>query len=67
MFRSEFLHLGKTTFPTEEEQFQAYKHVVQMMAGKKMIIRTLDIGADKQVAYFNLGREENPALGYRAI
>ena len=67
LFRSEFLYLGKTTFPTEEEQFQAYKHVVQMMAGKKVIIRTLDIGADKQVDYFNLGREENPALGYRAI
>lgn len=67
LFRSEFLYLGKTSFPTEEEQFQAYKHVVQMMAGKKVIIRTLDIGADKQVDYFNLGREENPALGYRAI
>lgn len=67
LFRSEFLYLGKNTFPTEEEQFQAYKHVVQMMAGKKVIIRTLDIGADKQVDYFNLGREENPALGYRAI
>ncbi len=67
LFRSEFLYLGKTTFPTEEEQFQAYKHVMQMMAGKKVIIRTLDIGADKQVDYFNLGREENPALGYRAI
>lgn len=67
LFRSEFLYLGRTSFPTEEEQFQAYKHVVQMMAGKKVIIRTLDIGADKQVDYFNLGREENPALGYRAI
>ncbi|MCI8364510.1 MAG: phosphoenolpyruvate--protein phosphotransferase [Eubacterium sp.] len=67
LFRSEFLYLGRTAFPTEEEQFQAYKHVVQMMAGKKVIIRTLDIGADKQVDYFKLGREENPALGYRAI
>ena len=54
-------------FPTEEEQFQAYKQAVQMMAGKKVIIRTLDIGADKQVDYFNLGNEDNPALGYRAI
>ncbi len=53
--------------PTEEEQFQAYKQAVQMMAGKKVIIRTLDIGADKQVDYFNLGNEDNPALGYRAI
>lgn len=67
LFRSEFLYLGKDDFPTEEEQFQAYKQVVQMMAGKKVIIRTLDIGADKQVDYFNLGKEENPALGYRAI
>ena len=67
LFRSEFLYLGKTDFPTEEEQFQAYKQAVQMMAGKKVIIRTLDIGADKQVDYFNLGNEDNPALGYRAI
>lgn len=67
LFRSEFLYLGKNDFPTEEEQLQAYKQVVQMMAGKKVIIRTLDIGADKQVDYFNLGEEENPALGYRAI
>ena len=67
LFRSEFLYLGKDDFPTEEEQFQAYKQVVQVMAGKKVIIRTLDIGADKQVDYFNLGKEENPALGYRAI
>lgn len=67
LFRSEFLYLGKTDFPTEEEQFQAYKQVVQTMAGKKVIIRTLDIGADKQVDYFNLGKEDNPALGYRAI
>lgn len=67
LFRSEFLYLGKTDFPTEEEQFQAYKQVVQMMAGKKVIIRTLDIGADKQVDYFNLGKEDNPAMGYRAI
>ena len=64
LFRSEFLYLGRNDFPTEEEQFQAYK---QTMAGKKVIIRTLDIGADKQVEYFNLGKEENPALGYRAI
>ena len=67
LFRSEFLYLGRDTFPTEEEQFQAYKQVLQTMAGKKVIIRTLDIGADKQVEYFNLGKEENPALGYRAI
>ena len=67
LFRSEFLYLGRNEFPTEEEQFQAYKQAVQTMAGKKVIIRTLDIGADKQVEYFNLGKEENPALGYRAI
>lgn len=67
LFRSEFLYLGRNDFPTEEEQFQVYKQAVQTMAGKKVIIRTLDIGADKQVEYFNLGKEENPALGYRAI
>ena len=67
LFRSEFLYLGRNDFPTEEEQFQAYKQAVQTMAGKKVIIRTLDIGADKQVEYFYLGKEENPALGYRAI
>lgn len=67
LFRSEFLYLGRNDFPTEEEQFQAYKQAVQTMAGKKVIIRTLDIGADKQVEYFNIGKEENPALGYRAI
>ena len=67
LFRSEFLYFGRNDFPTEEEQFQAYKQAVQTMAGKKVIIRTLDIGADKQVEYFNLGKEENPALGYRAI
>lgn len=67
LFRSEFLYLGRNDFPTEEEQFQAYKQAVQTMAGKKVIIRTLDIGADKQVEYFNLRKEENPALGYRAI
>ena len=67
LFRSEFLYLGRNDFPTEEEQFQAYKQVAQMMAGKKVIIRTLDIGADKQVDYFHLGKEENPAMGYRAI
>ena len=67
LFRSEFLYLGRNDFPTEEEQFQAYKQAVQTMAGKKVIIRTLDIGADKQVEYFNLGKEENPVLGYRAI
>lgn len=67
LFRSEFLYLGRDDLPSEEEQFQAYKQVVQMMAGKKVIIRTLDIGADKQVDYLNLGKEENPAMGYRAI
>ena len=67
LFRSEFLYLGRNDFPTEEEQFQAYKQAVQMMAGKKVIVRTLDIGADKQVDYFNLGNEDNPAMGYRAI
>lgn len=67
LFRSEFLYLGRDNFPTEEEQFQAYKQVVQTMAGKNVVIRTLDIGADKQVDYFNLGKEDNPAMGYRAI
>lgn len=67
LFRSEFLYLGREDFPTEEEQFQAYRQVAQTMAGKKVIIRTLDIGADKQVDYFQLGKEENPAMGYRAI
>lgn len=67
LFRSEFLYLGREDFPTEEEQLQAYRQVLQMMAGKKVIVRTLDIGADKQVDYFNLDKEENPAMGYRAI
>ncbi|MBP1755229.1 MAG: phosphoenolpyruvate-protein phosphotransferase [Firmicutes bacterium] len=67
LFRSEFLYLEKHTFPTEEEQFQTYKAVLENMAGKKVIIRTLDIGADKQVDYFGLEKEENPAMGYRAI
>lgn len=67
LFRSEFLYLGREDFPTEDEQFQAYKQVLQTMADKKIIIRTLDIGADKKVDYFNLGNEDNPALGYRAI
>lgn len=67
LFRSEFLYLGRTDFPTEEEQYQAYKQAAQMMAGKKVVIRTLDIGADKQADYFNLGKEDNPAMGYRAI
>ena len=62
LFRSEFLYLGREDFPTEEEQFQAYKQVAQTMAEKKVIIRTLDIGADKQVDYFELGKEENPAM-----
>ncbi len=67
LFRSEFLYLEKCDYPTEEEQFQVYKTVVQNMAGKKVVIRTLDIGADKQVDYFNIEKEENPAMGYRAI
>ncbi len=67
LFRSEFLYLGRDNFPTEEEQFQAYKQVVQTMGQKKVVIRTLDIGADKQAAYFSLGKEDNPAMGYRAI
>jgi len=67
LFRSEFLYLEKSDYPTEEEQFTVYKTVAQNMAGKKVIIRTLDIGADKQVDYFNMDREENPAMGYRAI
>lgn len=67
LFRSEFLYLEREDFPTEEEQYHVYKKAVQMMAGKKVIIRTLDIGADKQVAYFNFDKEENPAMGYRAI
>ncbi len=67
LFRSEFLYLGRDNFPTEEEQLQAYRQVLQTMGEKKVIIRTLDIGADKQVDYFNLGKEDNPALGYRAI
>lgn len=67
LFRSEFLYLGKNDFPTEEEQFSAYRQAAQMMAGKKVIIRTLDIGADKKVDYFGLEEEENPAMGYRAI
>lgn len=67
LFRSEFLYLEKTDFPTEEEQFAAYKKVLESMAGKKVIIRTLDIGADKQADYFQLKKEENPAMGLRAI
>lgn len=67
LFRSEFLYLESSDYPTEEQQFAAYKRVIESMAGKKVIIRTLDIGADKQVDYFGLEKEENPALGYRAI
>ena len=67
LFRSEFLYLESDTYPTENEQFNAYKTVAENMAGKKVIIRTLDIGADKQVDYFELDKEENPGLGYRAI
>lgn len=67
LFRSEFLYLETEDYPTEEAQFSAYKTVAENMAGKKVIIRTLDIGADKQVDYFGLEKEENPAMGYRAI
>ena len=67
LFRSEFLYIGKDRLPDEEEQFLAYKKVAEEMEGKKVVIRTLDIGADKKADYLNLGHEENPALGYRAI
>lgn len=67
LFRSEFLYLASSDYPTEEEQFQAYKEVAAAMEGKRVVIRTLDIGADKQVGYFELQKEENPALGVRAI
>ena len=67
LFRSEFIYLESEAFPTEEQQFAKYKLAAETMAGKRVIIRTLDIGADKQAAYFNLPQEENPALGYRAI
>ena len=67
LFRSEFLYLESSDYPTEEEQFAAYRKVAESMAGKKVIIRTLDIGADKQVDYFHLDKEDNPAMGYRAI
>lgn len=67
LFRSEFLYLEADNYPDEEAQFQAYKTVAENMAGKKVIVRTLDIGVDKQVDYFNLDHEENPAMGYRAI
>lgn len=67
LFRSEFVYLGSNDYPSEEEQFEAYKAVVEGMGGKKVIIRTLDIGADKQADYFKLDAEENPALGFRAI
>ncbi|BDF34750.1 phosphoenolpyruvate-protein phosphotransferase [Lachnospiraceae bacterium] len=67
LFRSEFLYLESSTYPTEEQQFGVYKTVAENMAGRKVIIRTLDIGADKQAEYFGLDKEENPALGYRAI
>ncbi len=67
LFRSEFLYLGRDDYPSEDEQFEAYKAVVSRMGGKKVIIRTLDIGADKQADYFNIAKEENPALGFRAI
>jgi phosphotransferase system enzyme I (PtsI) len=67
LFRSEFLYLQDTDYPSEDKQFQSYRRVAEMMAGKRVIIRTLDIGADKQIDYFQLDKEGNPALGYRAV
>ena len=67
LFRSEFIYLGRNDFPSEEEQFEIYREVLSRMGGKKVVIRTLDIGADKQADYFDLPKEENPAMGYRAI
>ena len=67
LFRSEFLYLENSSYPTEEEQFRAYKRVLESMAGKRVIIRTMDIGADKQCGYMNLEKEENPAMGIRAV
>lgn len=67
LFRSEFIYMESVTYPTEEEQFRIYKKAAESMSGKRVIVRTLDIGADKQADYFNLGKEENPALGLRAI
>src|SRR5699024_3847728 len=67
LFRTEFLYLGKTEFPSEEEQFQAYKEALEQMEGKKVIIRTLDVGADKQTDYLQMEPEANPALGCRGI
>ena len=67
LFRSEFLYLQSEDYPTEEEQFKAYRTVAEMLAGKELVVRTLDIGADKQIDYFNLDKEDNPALGFRAI
>ena len=67
LFRSEFLYLENATYPTEEQQFEAYKKTAEMMGGKTVVIRTLDIGADKKVDYFDLKAEENPAMGMRAI
>jgi phosphotransferase system enzyme I (PtsI) len=67
LFRSEFLYLNSSTYPTEDEQFEAYKAVLSGMSGKEVIIRTCDIGADKQIDYFELPKEENPALGMRAL
>ena len=67
LFRSEFLYLGREDFPSEEEQFEAYRRVLERMPGKRVVVRTLDIGADKQASYFGLAAEENPALGLRAI
>ena len=67
LFRSEFLYLERSDFPTEDDQFYTYKKILESMGGKKVIIRTLDIGADKQVDYFHLQKEENPALGIRAV
>lgn len=67
LFRSEFIYLGRDSFPSEEEQFEAYKTVLKLLAPRPVVIRTLDLGSDKQADYFQIPREDNPALGYRAI
>ena len=67
LFRSEFLYLGRDDYPSEEDQYRAYRQVAQAMAGRMVVVRTLDIGADKQASYFALPQEENPAMGMRAI
>ncbi len=67
LYRTEFLYMGRDQMPTEEEQFEAYKEVLEAMDGKRVVVRTLDIGGDKELSYLNLPEEMNPFLGYRAI